>query len=114
MQKGIDFLNNQCGIVHGNICLKSVFADAALQWSGSWLVWSTLMPSLMVLLPSLPSWQSTTHQRWSREEHTMHSSGEMAVRPSGKQCTGLVYVRLYMYLFGRSANMWGLGILMNL
>ena len=33
------------------------------------------------------------------------------MRPSGKQCTGLVYVRVYMYLVGRSADMWGLGVL---
>ena len=40
MQKGIDFLNNQCGIVHGNICLKSVFADAALEWKLAGLEYS--------------------------------------------------------------------------
>ena len=33
------------------------------------------------------------------------------MRPSGKQCTGLVYVCAYMYLVGRSADMWGLGVL---
>ena len=85
-----------------------------LPWSGSWLVWSTLMPSLTVLLPSLPSRPSTTHQRWSREDHTRHTNGEIVQWGhllSGKQCTGLVYVHMYMYLFGRSADMWGLGVL---
>ena len=69
------------------------------------------MPSLTALLPSLLSRPSTTHQRWSREDRTRHTSGEMAVTPSGKQCTDLVYVHMYMYLVGRSADMWGLGVL---
>ena len=31
--------------------------------------------------------------------------------PSGKQCTDLVYIHMYTYLVGRSADMWGLGVL---
>ena len=110
MQKGIDFLNNQCGIVHGNICLKSVFADAALEWKLAGLEYSHAFTD------SAPT-KSAQSAKYDPPEvvkggpHKAHKWWDCAVRPSGKQCTGLVYVRVYMYLVGRSADMWGLGVL---
>ena len=110
MQKGIDFLNNQCGIVHSNICLKSVFADAALEWKLAGLEYSHNFTDS-------PPTKSAQSAKYDPPEvvkggpHKAQKWWDCAVRPSGKQCTGLVYVRVYMYLVGRSADMWGLGVL---
>ena len=32
VQKAIGFLNNDCGLVHRNVCLSSVFVDGAGEW----------------------------------------------------------------------------------
>lgn len=31
-QKSVSFLNNDCGLVHRNVCLSSVFVDEAGEW----------------------------------------------------------------------------------
>ena len=32
MQKGLSFLTNDCGLIHNNVCLWSVFVDKAGEW----------------------------------------------------------------------------------
>ena len=32
IQKGLSFLNIDCGLVHRNVCLSSVFVDGAGEW----------------------------------------------------------------------------------
>ena len=32
LQKGLSFLVNDCGFIHNNVCLSSVFVDLAGEW----------------------------------------------------------------------------------
>lgn len=84
-----------------------------LPWSGNSLVSSTRMPSLTALLPSQPTLPSTTLQRWSKEDHTRHTNGEVDekfVVPYHTLCM-ICYCHNYVLVWCRSADMWGLGVL---
>ena len=32
LQKGLSFLNNDCNLIHNNVCMASVFVDKAGEW----------------------------------------------------------------------------------
>ena len=80
-----------------------------LPWSGSLLVWSTPTPSPTALPPSLRTQPSTTRQRWSKEDHTRHTSGEIVQwGPAVMQCRDLV---LYIgWQVCRYVGSWGLNL----
>ena len=107
-QKGLAFLSNDCGLVHHNVSVSSVFVDEAGEWKLGGVEFMTSFADSAAAGPAgkiLPA---------LRRYDPPETSKPAAARKTEKWCGELPRVTLCLVSLWvcRSADMWGLGCLL--